>query len=97
MQVTQAEEKRRQKENREHCKNGSVYSTLVCPNTHTKNKNSVRIGTNWCVVHTSVFTVKGKKDEHAQLKFLCLVFSTLLKASETFVVFETFRVVLEFK
>ena len=40
-----------------HCKNESVYCTLNCPNTHTKNKNSVCIGTKWCAVNTFVFTV----------------------------------------
>ena len=40
-----------------HCKNWSDYCTLICCNTHTKNKNSVCIGTNWCAVNTSVFTV----------------------------------------
>ena len=40
-----------------HCKNESVYCTLNCPNTHTKNKNSVCIGTKWCAVNTFIFTV----------------------------------------
>ena len=39
-----------------HCKNESVYCTLNCPNTHTKNKNSVCIGTKWCAVNTFVIT-----------------------------------------
>ena len=30
----------------------SVYCTLNCPNTHTKNKNSVCIGIKWCAVNT---------------------------------------------
>ena len=51
----------------------SVYCTLNCPNTHTKNKNSVCIGTKWCAVNTFIFTVNlyGEKS-HQITKFFDL-------------------------
>ena len=45
-----------------HCKNESVYCTLNCLNTHTKNKNSVCIGTKWCAVNTCFYSVAIMED-----------------------------------
>ena len=55
-----------------HCKNKSVYCTLNCPNTHTRNKNSVCIGTNGEYVYMYTY-VQRKLSFNSQVKVFLVI------------------------